>query len=154
MANNIYKYHIYKYMIYKYPKLVELTLNDTDFLINPDYFNPHIKFSDIVKNPNNIYPYYLSLNPSNKAIEFLIKNPKYIDISGLGQNNNPKCVHILNILSSRFQENHWQIMAESHHQQIMELLEKHPEKIDWSRLSMNTCEGAISILKNNPDKIV
>ena len=147
-------------LIYKYPNLKALFETNCQsspimfqivggkYNVIPNYLNPH-------KNIINIdNPYYLSMHPSNRAVEMMINNPLLINLDGLVRNNNPNIGPLLEQSLHLFTKNHWDCMSLSSNPTILRFIENNPDNINWFDLSKNTSDGAIKILEKNQDKIV
>ncbi len=139
-------------IIYKYPLVKAMC--DANFYINSIYLNPHANLIEFCRtNMTQINKFYFSRNPSNKAVEMMMKNRNLIDVNGLVCNTNPKIGPLLEKTMHQFKKSTWFKLAESHNPAALAFLEKHPKKIDWHILSGNESEYAIRILEKNPDKI-
>jgi hypothetical protein len=135
-------------LIYKYPNVKQI-FNDN--FTNSIYFNP---YADHINNETmNINKYKLSCNSSNKAVEIMMKNLRFVHVNGLAFNNNHKIFPLLEKTIHLFEPITWNLMANSRNPAILSFLEKHPDKISWDALSDNSCPEAIRILENNQDKI-
>ncbi len=138
-------------IIYKYPKCKEFIEIYCDDSI---YLNPHANIIDFINNnPTQIDNYWLSRNSSNKAIDMLMENYDLIDISGLVLNKNPRIGPLLELTMNLFDESDKIQLSHSKNPAVMNFLTKYPEFINWNGLSANNCKEAITMLKNNPDKI-
>lgn len=147
------------HIVYKHSKMIELInsyLNDriVPFII---LNNPNCPISDFVEK----YPYYISYDPSNKAIDTMLLfenvNDDIIDFHGFGRNSNPRCKLIIEKWADVFfhvsSGSHIQKLSKSPHEWVMEFLEAHPEYICWHTLCENSSAGAIRILNKNIDSI-
>ena len=102
---------------------MKLFLNkDICDIIATNFYNIEYELEDWVINSGKLSFDKLSRNPN--AIDFLKKNPEYINYDELSKNINPDAI---------------------------EILQKNPSKINWSNLSLNP--AAIELLRNNKNKI-
>jgi hypothetical protein len=148
MATDAY---IRKYIIYKYPKLVEFIETNPTANYNTIYHNPHFNLVEYARH-NEVHPWYFSEISTDDAIDLMLEKPELIDFEYLMVNTNPR-IRLLMEGRTYFSQEEWKYMSSSCNSYIMEFLEQNLDNIDWERLSFNKYEGAIRILKNNPDRI-
>ncbi len=148
---------------YKYHELIQRVL-DLTTVCHPQCMNPNLNFKEYFlqqqseelltsKSEEDLW-YWLSKNPSNFAIQMMMKNLHKINHCGLLSNTNPKIEILLEKKMFKFGHNDWRFLCKSHNPAAMSFLQKHLKKIDWYILSANQSEGAIRILENNLDKVV
>jgi hypothetical protein len=90
--------------------------------------------------------YYLNLNKSENAINYLIKNPQYIEWGILSANP-----YAVDLLIENQHLIYWPTFCKNKNPKVIDVLLKNPTKIFWSSLSANPV--AIDLLKKNKDKI-
>lgn len=61
--------------------------------------------------------------------------------------------YVMHLLEKYPNKIDWSCLSRNSHPRAIRLLEKHPEKINWSKLSSNTSPEAIRILEQNLDKV-
>lgn len=97
-----------------------------------------------LKKQNKHFTYYLNLNESENAINYLIQNPKYICWDILSANQ-----YAIDLLMKNPEEIHWPSFCKN--PAAMDIILKNPDKIHWESLSTNP--SAIDFLKKNKNKI-
>ena len=148
---------------YKYHELVQRVLNLSE-VNHPKCMDPNINFKEYFlqqqseeflndKSEKDLW-YWLSKNPSNFAIQMMMKNLHKINHYGLLNNPSPKIESLLEKTMFKFGHDEWRFLCKSHNPAVMSFLQKHLKKIDWYTLSANQSVEAIRILENNLDKVV
>lgn len=93
---------------------------------------------------------YLSLTSSVYILDFLEKNPHYIDWFNLSRNPSSRAILILKRNMDKIK---WKNIVMNKNPEVLNIIKENIDKIDdWSYLSMR--EDAYEILKENRDKIV
>jgi hypothetical protein len=128
------------------PKKYELCYPEIEPKLVKDFLNinPCQKIvDDIVKNPKNLYRmhfYVLSKNTSDTAVDFLLKNPLYIEWKYFSSNSSTKAVQLL--LKNQVQII-WSKFSENTNDLAVQYLIENPTKIYWEAFSRNTNSLAV-----------
>jgi hypothetical protein len=126
-------------------KLIEIdTLNNTYYIDWCDIALNINAMPLIEKYINNIDINKYSISSNINCIDFITKNPSYIDWQDLSSNENA-----IDLLEENKNKIDWNEL--SYNKNAIDLLKANMDKINWDNLSLN--ENAIDLLKANMDKI-
>jgi hypothetical protein len=107
------------------------------------------------KNFDNISWPFLNYNNTDDAIDLLNKNPKNINWYGISRNSGKKALELIthSINSKSIDNMCLYNLSSNTFNDIIKILKKMPDLINWDELSFNPSDEAINILQDNPDKI-
>jgi hypothetical protein len=131
------------------PEAIEFLLANIEIVISKacrDFNRNEAAIDFLVKNPRYIYPDELSLNRA--AVPYLKLNPHLINWRNLSQLDTA-----VNFLLENRSRIDWQTFSRNPSPRAVEYLRQHPHLIDWKFLSENPADGALSLLERNKERI-
>jgi|LakMenE18May11ns_1017448.scaffolds.fasta_scaffold9879829_1 hypothetical protein len=117
-------------------------------IIADNFYTTEYVLEDWVANADNFSFKYISSNPN--AIDFLKKNPQYINFDELSLNTNPEAIDLyINDDTDDYKCFH------NDNYYALNILKKNQDKINWKLLSSNTSRLNLSLprLNDNIDRI-
>jgi hypothetical protein len=99
-------------------------------------------------NFKNINWFFLSCNPSDKALDILEDYPEHISYLSLSGNTNPRAIKLLR---NNLHKINW--VALSSNPSAMSLLREHQDQIYWSELASNPNPEAFQLMEENIEKM-
>jgi hypothetical protein len=127
-------------------------------LVNPRLFwdnlcriNKDWAMELLVRNPENIDYYILSINPHDKAIDLLFLDERKICGFMLSQNTNTRAIEFLKRNPRKI---HWGFLSKNTNDKAVEYMIRHPDKINWAMFSQNNNDLAVEFMARNSHMLV